>query len=232
MSVLADKRVVIGLGALVAVGVGAAIALGLGRDGDRPPPPAAEGGLQIEIGETERAALDPTKPLRCFVDGRLIGMETLSACAQRNGVAAQALDVGLDETGALAAATTPPPPSTPSVDIAADDTPPPVKADAPVVTDLPPPGGAQSASAGSGAQFGSCISHGPNGWTTMSEAAPLGVCVTLLFDGRCETPGNARYGRWGEQTIRLVPGKVEISADGQTFTTLAEQGQNCSVPRI
>lgn len=225
-----------GLGALVAVGVGAALAFNLSRGGEpATPPPAAQGGLQIEIGETQRAALDPAKPLRCFVDGKFVGLQTLSACAERNGVAAQALDVGLDATGELAAATTVPLQPAPPVDVAAE-TPSPV-AD-PALAPLPdlgpvgPGAPAQVAAAGGRGQMGSCISHGPNGWTTLSEAAPLGVCVTLLFDGRCEQPGNARYGRWGEQTVRLVPGKVEIAADGQTFATLVQQGQNCTVPPI
>ena len=66
----------------------------------------------------------------------------------------------------------------------------------------------------------------------MSESAPLGMCVKLLFDGRCQLPGNALYGRWGEQTVRVVPGKVEIAADGRTFTTLATQNENCTIPPI
>jgi hypothetical protein len=119
------------------------------------------------------------------------------------------------------------------VDVAAE-TPSPV--DEPAVAPLPDLGpvgpGQPAAVPGQQAQFSPCISHGPNGWTTVSEAAPLAVCVTLLFDGRCEQPGNARYGRWGEQTVRLVPGKIEIAVDGQTFTTLADQGANCTIPPI
>ncbi len=231
MSVLADRRVVIGLGALVAVGIGATAAIMLGRDGDRPPPPAAEGGLQIEIGETERAALDPTRPLRCFVDGKLVGMETLATCAQKNGVAAQALDVGLDETGALAAA--PASSAAPSVDVAELETPRTPDVRLPPLSDPGPLGGpTQSASASGRPQYGACIVHGPNGWTTMSESLALAPCVTMLFDGKCQTPGNALYGRWGEQTVRLVPGKVEIAEDGRTFTTLQEHGETCTVPRI
>jgi hypothetical protein len=236
MSVLQDRRVVLGLGAVTAIAVGAAVALGLGRGDAEPsaPPPAAEGGLKIEIGETERAALDPAKPLRCFVDGKFVGLQTLTACAERNGVAAQALDVGLDATGALVAAAEAPAAATPAVDVAADTT---VTTAAPEtpspLPDLgplgPTPAGAAGAPRG---QLASCISHGPNGWTTVSEAAPLGLCVTLLFDGRCQLPGNALYGRWGQQTVRVVPGKVEIAQDGQTFNTLAVQNENCTIPSI
>ena len=235
MSVLQDKRLVLGMGAVAAVAVGGVLALSLNRDdGATAPPPAAEGGLQIEIGETQRASLDPAKPLRCFVDGKFVGLETLTKCAERNGVAAQALDVGLDATGALVAITDAPAATPAPVDVAADTT----GATAPLETpsplpDLGPIGPGPSGAAGGGrGQLASCISHGPNGWTTVSEAAPLGLCVTLLFDGRCQLPGNALYGRWGEQTVRVVPGKVEIAADGQTFNTLAVQNENCTIPSI
>lgn len=236
MSALGDKRtLVIGAGAVVAIGVGAALAYGLTR-GPRSdaPPPAAEGGLKIEIGETERAQLDPTKPLRCYVKGQFVGDETLARCAARNGVAAQALDVGLDESGALVA----------EVQTAATDLDP-VPAETVVATpdpiivangDLPDLGplgpGPATRPAGGGQPSSSCLKHGSTGWSTVSDNASLGTCVSLLFDGRCEQPGNAQYGRWGEQTVRLVPGKIEIAADGRTFSTLAEQGPNCTLPPI
>jgi hypothetical protein len=54
-------------------------------------------------------------------------------------------------------------------------------------------------------------------------------CVQTLFAGRCERPGEATYGRWGAQTLRLVPGRVEVSGDNRTFRTLVEQGSNCSL---
>lgn len=221
-------------GGFAAVALGAAAAYGVGRSrGPTTPPPASVGGLQVEVGENTRASLDPAKPLRCFVDGKFVGLETLTVCAGKNGVAAQALDVGLDATGELAAATDVPLDPLPAVDVAAE-TPSPVAA--PALEPLPelgPVGGVQTTSSNGAASTASpCISHGPNGWTTVSEAAPLGQCVMLLFDGRCQTPGNALYGRWGDQTVRVVPGKVEISADGQTFTTLANQGQNCTIPPI
>ena len=227
----------LGLGALVAVGVGAALAVGLGRDKcPAAPPPAAEGGLQIEIGETQRASLDPAKPLRCFVDGKFVGLETLSVCAQKNGVAAQALDVGLDATGALVAATEVAPDPVSPVDVASDETNsvavPETPSPLPDMGPLGPGAPTQAVSTGANGQVASCMSHGPNGWTTVSEGAALGMCVKLLFDGRCQLPGNALYGRWGEQTVRVVPGKVEVAADGQTFTTLATQSENCTIPSI
>src|SRR5687767_884832 len=90
-----------GLGALVA---GGAIAWALVA-GDRAPapPPSAEGGLVIDS-SAQDSKIDPGKPLRCFVQGQFVGELSLTDCARRNGVATDALDVGLDETGALAAA--------------------------------------------------------------------------------------------------------------------------------
>jgi hypothetical protein len=58
----------------------------------------------------------------------------------------------------------------------------------------------------------------------------LSACAQTLFAGRCEKPGEAAYGRWAQQTIRLVQGKVETSADNRSFHTLVEQGPNCTLP--
>ena len=55
----------------------------------------------------------------------------------------------------------------------------------------------------------------------------LGACVQTLFNGRCERPGGATYGRWGADTLRLTPGKVEISADNHSFRTLVEPWPGC-----
>jgi hypothetical protein len=60
----------------------------------------------------------------------------------------------------------------------------------------------------------------------------LNVCVQALFAGRCERPGGATYGRWGQQTLRLVPGRVEISADNHSFRTLADQGAGCAITPV
>jgi hypothetical protein len=233
MAAALDKRLVIGVGALTAVVIGVAVALGLTR-GDEPstaPPPAAEGGLQIEVGENQRASLDPSKPLRCFVKGEFVGVETLTRCAERNGVSAQALDVGLDESGEVAAATDVTLAPLAPTDIA--ELAPPRAAPMPALPDMGPLGPGDSArGAGSQAAWGPCMKHSAQGWSVVSQNAPLAVCVNLLFDGRCEQPGNAQYGRWGEQTVRLVPGKVEIARDGQTFTTLVEQTGDCMVPGI
>ncbi|WP_366515295.1 hypothetical protein [Phenylobacterium sp.] len=56
------------------------------------------------------------------------------------------------------------------------------------------------------------------------------ACVQTLFSGTCERQGEAAYGRWGGQTLRLVPGRVEVSADNRSFRLLVEQGPNCGFP--
>jgi len=56
--------------------------------------------------------------------------------------------------------------------------------------------------------------------------------VQACFAGQCEKRGGATYGRWGEQTLRLVRDKVEISQDNRRFRTLVEQGANCSIPPV
>ena len=59
----------------------------------------------------------------------------------------------------------------------------------------------------------------------------LNACVQALFAGRCEKSGGASYGRWGAQTVRLVPHRVEISSDNKSFRTLVEQADaGCSIP--
>src|SRR5690606_6952159 len=84
-------------------GLGIAFSIMLSDDGSKKPPPASRGGLVVETGRPDDK-LDPARPLRCFVDAQFVGELTLAQCAERNGVATGALDVGLDETGALAAA--------------------------------------------------------------------------------------------------------------------------------
>jgi hypothetical protein len=65
--------------------------------------PASQAGLIVEQGRDDDTRLDPARPIRCFVEGQFAGEITLTECARRNGVATGALDVGVDETGALAA---------------------------------------------------------------------------------------------------------------------------------
>ncbi len=215
-----DRRVVIGGGIALALvaGVGLAVLWGAGSDRSDAPPPASQGGLVVEVGR-EEVKLDPSRKLPCYVAGASVGMTTLSECASRNGIASGQIDVGIDQTGAMAfgdvgAVLTPLPPED---DVRAPITPAPVvePVEAPVAETRGP--------------VATCWRYSDRNWVRMSDV-PLSACVATLFDGRCERPGMATYGRWGEQTLRLVPGRVEQSPDNRNFRTLVEQGPNCSLP--
>ena len=219
-----DRRLLFALiGGALALLAGVAIAAFLVMDhrGERaPPPPASKGGLVIDAGPAEEGKLDPAKPLRCFVAGQFVGELTLAECAKRNGVATGALDVGVDETGALAAADqagtvlTPLPP-----DASAQPTP-----EAAPPESAPPEAG--------GGPPGACWRYADGQWRKLTPDMTLGACVQTLFAGRCEKPGSATYGRWLQQTLRLVPGRVEVSGDNHSFRTLVEQGSGCAIPPV
>jgi hypothetical protein len=216
MEFLKDRRVLIALGATLALVAGVGIAMVMTR-GSKPtePPPASQGGLVVETGSPDDGRLDPARPLRCFVAGQYVGALTLAECAKRNGVATGALDVGLDESGELAAADqagtvlTPLPPQqvTPIAPVQA----------APAAPEARAPSG----------PTGDCLAYAAGRWREIASQAPLPACVQALFSGRCEKPGGATYGRWGEQTLRLVPGRVEISSDNRSFRTLGEPPTAC-----
>ncbi len=94
-----DNRVIMAIGAGLAVLAAVVLALMFsgGRDPPRRRPIETEGpgGLQVDLADAP--SLEPTRELRCFVNGQFIGMATLADCARRNGLATDALDVGLDE---------------------------------------------------------------------------------------------------------------------------------------
>lgn len=223
MEFLKDRRVLIAIGAAVALLAGVGIAAMMAGGGKDPatPPPASQGGLVVETGEPDDGRMDPARPLRCFVAGQYVGEVTLAECAKRNGVATGALDVGLDESGALAAADqagtvlTPLPPQavTPAEPVA----------QAPANPVAPVAGGGPTAA---------CLSYAEGRWREVSGEMTVGACAQALFAGRCEKQGSATYGRWAEKTLRLVAGKVESSNDNRSFRTLVEQGPNCSIPPI
>ena len=211
-----------GLGALVAGGAIAWVLLAT----DRPsaPPPAAEGGLVIDSsGADEAGRIDPGKPLRCFVQGQYVGELSLSACAQRNGVATDALDVGIDETGALAAAEQAGQVLTPLPPVEGEGAQPAEPAEPSEAAEDPTPA-ATSAS--------TCWRHRGGRWRKVSADGDLDACVQTRFAGRCERAGGATYGRYGSQTLRLVTGRVEISDDNRTFRLLTPQGADCAVPPV
>lgn len=223
MDLLKDRRIILAGGAALALLAGLGIAVALVSGHDKKPaeePPASRAGLIVETGRDDDAKLDPARPLRCFVGGTFAGEITLAECAKKNGVATGALDVGVDETGALAAADqagtvlTPLPP-TPTVTAP------------PAATPSTPP---EPASASANAPLGACWRYAGNEWRRLPGEITLNACAQQLFGGRCEKTGGATYGRWGEETLRLVPGRVEISSDNRSFHTAFDQGPNCSIP--
>lgn len=222
MALSKDNRTVLIVGAGLAVvgAVAAALVFSRGRDAPTEPPPAAMGGLTIDVAEAP--TLEPTRELRCFVDGQFVGLATLADCAKRNGVATSALDVGLDATGSLVAAPTasfaPPPaaPAVPTVDVAPTGQPSAGEEARPV----PAAGGT------------ACLRHTGTEWRQVSGGMSLGACVQALYSGTCVAPGEALYGRWGDTTLRLVPRRVEQSTDNNRFRTLAQQDRQCQFPDL
>ena len=224
MTLPKDNRTVliIGGGLAVVAAVAAALVFSGGRDGPTEAPPASQGGLTIDLAEAP--SLEPARELRCFVDGQFVGLATLADCAQRNGVATSALDVGLDATGALAAAPTaafaPPPalPTEPTVEVA-----PIGEGASPAEPSRPAPTPASATA---------CLRHTGSEWRAISNGMSLGACVQALYAGICVRPGEAQYGRWGDTTLRLVPRRVEQSNDNSRFRTLAQQDRNCQFPEL
>jgi hypothetical protein len=230
MEMLKGRRLVLAVGAGLAVAAGLVVAaLIASSHGDSTDaPPASQGGLVIQTGHDDDIKLDPTRPLRCFVNGLLIGELPLVDCAKRNGVASGALDVGLDPSGALAAShglstnitPLPPPPSA----LATGPAPPDASSedvDSAPLTDAASPRGPTAA----------CLKYAESSWTRLTYDASLDACVQVLYAGQC-VAGGALYGRWGDRTLRLVPGRVEISGDNHNFHTLAVQGPACSLGSI
>jgi hypothetical protein len=211
-------------GGLAALLAGASIAALLvrGRHAPEQSATAPAGALQVQLGEQPK--IDPNRQLRCFVGGQFVGPATLAECAKKNGVAAQALDVGLDQSGALAAGDKVPTPTPP----------PPVAIAAPALPPQPPPPGAAAAptATSAAAPIGECLRFGPEGWRAAGGGMTLSACVQALFAGHCAQAGEAFYGRWSSQTIRLVPGRVEASPDNRDFHALAAQGRDCSIPPL
>jgi hypothetical protein len=224
MDLLRDRRILLASGAALAVALGLGMAgLIMLRDpGSKSPPPASRGGLVVEEGNAD-PVLDPGRPLRCFVGGQLVGTMTLAECARKNGVATRALDLGVDSTGALAAAS---------------DTGPVVQTLTPAqaqVTPLTPPPAAPPAAtpvaSGAGEPTAPCWKRDAD-WRRLPSDLSLNACVQALYAGRCVKAGDAAYGRWGLETLRLLPRRVEISSDNRTFRPLIDQGANCAIAMI
>ena len=212
MSLFSSRRAVVFVGMGLALIAGLAIAAFLLSSDPAPKesPPASQGGLVVETGRDDDIKLDARRPLRCFVSGRLIGELPLSDCARRNGVATGALDVGLDSSGALAAAQgasaeiTPLPPQDADTQAGADS------------TSIPPRQVVKSA----------CWRYTDADWARLPDPLTLEACVEALYGGVCER-GPPAYGRWGDRTLRLVDGRVEISPDNRNFRPLRATAPGC-----
>jgi len=226
MAMQTDKRWLwLMVGAVAAVAIGIAVALGLssGHKDDKPMNDQPTG-LTFNVADP-KPTFDPKKPLRCYVNGAYVGDLTLADCAKKNGVAAQALDVGQDDAGNMTAAPTgslTPVPGAP--------------ASAPVSDAQPQTNGGEivpkTEPAPASTPVAACLRYNSNSWNRLADNITLGQCAVLLYDGRCVAPGQASYGRWGGKTLRLVPHRVEQSDDNTTFRPLVDQGQGCSVPQV
>lgn len=229
MDFIKDNRVVLAVGAGLAILAAIVLALMFGgkKDEAKPAPPVDQpAGLQVDLADAP--TLEPTRELRCFVDGQFVGMATLADCARRNGLATDGLDVGLDASGNLAAAPTAsfsPPPELPTSDVSdlnqgTELTPLPQK---------PQPTQAPAPSRGAGAP---CLRYTGSDWRQLSGNMTLGECVNALYSGTCVRPGDAQYGRHGNRTLRLVPRRVEQSDDNTNFRILADQDRSCQFPGL
>ena len=101
MNAFSDRRVLIGVGAGVVLlvlvlllvfvrGHHAPVVSNQTAEADR---------LQLQMDKPDPKTAPKTQAVRCFVNGQLVGMTTLTECAQKNGTASQALDVGRDAPG-------------------------------------------------------------------------------------------------------------------------------------
>lgn len=225
------RKTILIAGAALALVAGALIAgsvVWTHRGEATPPPPASQGGLIVETGAPDDGEVDPAMPLRCFVSGQYVGEVTLAECARRNGVATGALDVGLDQSGALAAADQA---GTVLVPLPPQDVVTPVEAAPDTSTADPVTAGTPAVQPAVG-PVGACWRYSGSEWRRLPGDVGLNACVQTLFANRCEKVGSATYGRWMQQTLRLAPGKVEISPDNRSFRTLAEQGPSCVIPPV
>lgn len=235
MQLPTDNRVIIAIG--VGLAVLAAVVLALvfsgGNEPAAPKVPETEegpGGLQVDLADAP--SLEPTRELRCFVDGQFVGMATLADCARRNGLATDALDVGLDESGNLAAAPTAsfaPPPTLPTAvetaDVGVTDP------DDAVVPGKPEAQVQQPEPRVERTSGTPCLRYTGSDWRELGRMS-LNQCVQALYAGTCVRPGDAQYGRHGNLTLRLVPRRVEQSNDNTRFRILADQDRSCQFPSL
>lgn len=227
-----DNRVILAIGAGVAILAAIVLALMFGgkKDQTEAPPVDRPAGLQVDLADAP--SLEPTRELRCFVDGQFVGMATLADCARRNGLATDGLDVGLDASGNLSAAPTAsfaPPPELPTSEVA--DLNDPVSDPDATLPEKPGslPQREPQVQRASGAP---CLRYTGSEWRQISTDMSLGQCVQALYAGTCVRPGDAQYGQHGGLTLRLVPRRVEQSTDNTRFRILADQDRNCQFPSL
>jgi hypothetical protein len=225
-----DNRVILAVGAGLAILAAVVLALLFMGGGDEKKAateePDANAGLTVDVADAPE--LQPTRELRCFVDGQFIGMATLADCAERNGLATDGLDVGLDASGNLAAAPTAafaPPPALPVTDVDGGN---PQPVDGGTSTN-PQPSPEPRVQRTGGAP---CLRFAGSEWRQLSGNLSLNECVQALYAGVCVGPGDAQYGRHGNLTLRLVPRRVEQSNDNTRFRVLADQDRSCQFPGL
>jgi len=221
-----DRGLLIIAGAVVAVAAGVILALVLRGKPHAPIPPPGPVGLVVKSADSGK--LDPKKSLHCFVGGQLIGDLTLADCARKNGVAAGALDVGIDANGQLGAATEA---GTALIPLPPDTALPVSAAPAPQAPAAPQAVAPEPTPTAQRAATAICWRYDNNAWTRVGDQT-LNGCVQTLYAGRCERAGNASYGRWGDQTLRLIPRRVEISSDNRSFRSLVDQAADCSLAAV
>ena len=209
-----------GAAATLIIALGVVVWLAMADSDADPAPPPSGGGLLVQVGHGADPRLDPTRRLSCFVGGLPAGEMTVAECAGRNGVAAGALSVGIDQNGALTAskgptvAPTPEPPASSPKDLGMAYAP-----------------GAAYASASpqaDQAEVHECWRQEAGDWQASPVKLSLGDCAKELFAGQCVMPGGSVYGRWGGRTVRLVPGRVEVSSEDGSFRTLTTQSDDCA----
>jgi hypothetical protein len=205
---------------------------------------ASQGGqLVVETGRDDDVKLDPSRPLRCFVAGKMVGEVTVADCAKKNGVAPGALDVGLDTSGALAAATagdqtagalTPVPADADSANAPIGEYGPQQSGDddmgAPPVS---PAGAGRVVAQQQAPNGGGCWRQddADDGWTPVPGPRTLSACARALFAGQCDESGYAApRGRWGDTALRLRNGQILGAAGGQGFHVVAPPPPDCAPP--
>ncbi len=222
-----NRRAVLFGGMALALIAGLIIALLVTTNSAAPEgsPPASQGGLVVQTGRDDDIKLDPKRPLRCFVNGRFVGELPLSDCAQKNGVATGALDVGLDPSGALAATHDGGAKLTP---LAAD----PHAADGEAMStsdsDLYAMGQDQTAPK-SGRKTSICWRYIDSQWTRVAGEIDLTACVRAIFAGHCASDGNALFGRWGERGLRSLAGRIDLTSEDGDYRPLTTQNFDCAV---